>query len=333
VLLVYTTQRWRFHKGRGGWNPTLAFINVVYFYFISFGVSTIYQGGIISAVLGDVRLGIAGCVQGACCAAPYIAALLYGQQRLFKVMARKFEDKRRGLDSAVIAELMNDPALRVGADWWTHHGNNLTDEYPGLFDHRRNWTRAVIVEIETVDDKHARRSGGGGFMARKNKTLRFSVNPNVAQRPLGVGITQSMDDGGVGGGGGGSGGGGGGGGGGTSFSSRRLVVPNKVGGGSGGFSFFGRRPSVISNEVALGGGGGSSKTSFFGRRRSVISNKVAPVPATLTWVTRSDDAKEGAVGLLTKAHESLRTLGGQDLTRGLVAKYVVQGKRVNVWLI
>ena len=269
VLLVYTTQRWRFHNGRGGWNPTLAFNHVVYFYYISEGVDYIYQGCIFIAVLGDINMGIAQCVGFVIEAVPYIAALLYGRKTLFKVVARKFEDKRRGLDSAVIAELMNDPALRVGADWWTHHGRNRVDEYPDLFDHRRNWIRAVVVEIEDS---------------------RFSINPNVVQRRLGVGFAQ----------------------GGAAAVRRGSLV-----GWGGGGSFFGRRRSSASYTVGGGGGG-----SFFGR------GKVAPVPATLEWIARNEDAKEDAVGLLTKAHKSLRTLGGQDLTRGLMAKCVVRETEV-----
>ena len=281
VLLVYTTQRWRFHNGRGGWIPTLAFNHVVYFYYISEGVDYIYRGCIFIAVLGDINMGIAQCMGFVVETAPYIAALLYGRKRLFKVVARKFEDKRRGLDSAVIAELMNDPALRVGADWWIHHGKNRAKEYPDLFDHRRNWIRAVIVEIET---NRTRSSSVGGFMTTKKKSLRFSINSNVVQQRLGVGFSQSVDE-----------------------------IFGRAD------SFFGRRKSKVG--------------SFFGRRKS----KVAPVSASLEWVTQSTDAKEDASGLLIKAHDNLRTLGGQDLTRGLMAKYVAKGKRVkevlNVWLI
>ena len=249
VFLFYTIQRWR--KGRGKWNPTLTFINVVYISFISNGVGYIFSGSIIVVVLGDVKSGTASGVNGVIFAVPFIIALLYGRQKLFKVMARKFEDKRRGLDSAVIAELMNDPALRCGADWWTHHGKNLADEYPDPFDHRRNWIRAVIVGIEDS---------------------RFSINPNAVQQRLGVGFAQ---------------------------------------GGA----------------TARGGGGGS----FFGggRRRSRASNKIAPVPAALEWVTRSEDSKQDAGGLLLKAHDNLRTLDGQDLTRGLLAKCVVKREVVD----
>ena len=88
---------------------------------------------------------------------------------------------------------------------------------------------------------------------------------------------------------------------------------DEIFGRRGAGSFFGRR------KVALEGGGGSS---FFNSR------KVAPVPVSLEWVTQSKDVKEDASGLLIKAHDNLRTLEGQDLTRGLVAKYVVKGKRL-----
>ena len=93
---------------------------------------------------------------------------------------------------------------------------------------------------------------------------------------------------------------------------------DEIFGRRGAGSFFGRRKSKVG--------------SFFGRRKS----KVAPVSASLEWVTQSTDAKEDASGLLIKAHDNLRTLGGQDLTRGLMAKYVEKGKSVkglNVWLI
>ena len=152
VFLLYTTQRWRFHKRRGGWNPTLAFINVVYFYFVTLGISAIING-YLTAMLGKyMKLGIATCVLGVVCAAPFIVALFYGRKRLFKVIARKFEDKRRGRDGAVIAELMDNADIRVGKEWWVRHGKNLVDKYPGD-DHRRNWTRGVIVEVQR--DKYA----------------------------------------------------------------------------------------------------------------------------------------------------------------------------------
>ena len=266
VLLLYITQRWRFYKGRGGgWNPTLTFINVVYFYFISYGVGKLYKGCMHIAVLGDTNVGIADCVLGVINAAPYIVALLYGRHRLFKVMARRFEDKRRGLDSAIIAvRLVDFTTLRRGADWWIHHGNNCAEEFPDLFDHRRNWTRAVVVEIEDN---------------------RYSINPNVVQRRLDVG-----------------------------FAHGSLLR------GGGGRSHSGHRRSVTAYEVAPRGGRGRSVFSGRGRS-SVTPNKVAPVPATLEWIARHDDARENAVGLLTKAHDSLRTLGGRDLTRGLMATY------------
>ena len=290
MLLLFTTQRWRFHKGRGGWNPTLMYINFLYIYFIYFGVSYISQGCMRIAVLGAsggyIRLGIACCVFGAITSAPYIIALLYGRQKLFKVMARKFEDKRRGLDGAVIAELMNDPALRRGADWWIHHGNNLADEYPDLFDHRRNWTRAVIVKIE---DK------------------RYSIDPNVVQQWLGFGSAQSGD---------------------ARFASFAR------GGGRGGKSSSGGKRSFFGGGTRSGVASWQSviPTSFFGHR------KVAPVPAALEWIARSEDVKEDAVGLLTKAQDNLRTLRGQDLTHGLMAAYVYVVKEtklenVNVWLL
>ena len=286
ILLLYISQRWRFYKKRGGWNPTLMFINVVYIFFISYGVNYIYSGCIIIAVLGDNTLGIVHCVAGVADAAPYIAALIYGRKRLFKVMARKFEDKRRGLDGAVIAELMNDPALRRGADWWIHHGNNLADEYPDLFDHRRNWTRAVIVKIE---DK------------------RYSIDPNVVQQWLGFGSAQSGD---------------------ARFASFAR------GGGRGGKSSSGGKRSFFGGGTRSGVASWQSviPTSFFGHR------KVAPVPAALEWIARSEDVKEDAVGLLTKAQDNLRTLRGQDLTHGLMAAYVYVVKEtrlenVYVWLL
>ena len=288
VLLLYITQRWRFYKGRGGgWNPTLTFINVVYFYFISYGVGKLYKGCMHIAVLGDTNVGIADCVLGVINAAPYIVALLYGRHRLFKVMARRFEDKRRGLDSAIIAvRLVDFTTLRRGADWWIHHGNNLADEYPDLFDHRRNWTRAVIVKIE---DK------------------RYSIDPNVVQQWLGFGSAQSGD---------------------ARFASFAR------GGGRGGKSSSGGKRSFFGGGTRSGVASWQSviPTSFFGHR------KVAPVPAALEWIARSEDVKEDAVGLLTKAQDNLRTLRGQDLTHGLMAAYVYVVKEtrlenVYVWLL
>ena len=106
--------------------------------------------------------------------APYLVVLLYGRQKLFKVMARRFEKKRRGLDGALIAELMNDTAIECGAEWWIHHGNNLLDEYPDPVDHRANWTRAVVVEVQRTE---------------------YAINLNVEQKKLDVGNTNGNDGG------------------------------------------------------------------------------------------------------------------------------------------
>ena len=180
VLLTHTTQRWRYHSGRGGWNATLALYNILYIYFILDGAWYLFLGSwrihLLNAPNGPAVL-----LTGAASMAPYLAVLSYGHQKLFKVMARRFEKKRRGLDSALIAELMNDPAIECGAEWWIHHGNNLIDEYPDPVDHRANWTRAVIVEVQRNE---------------------YAINLNVEQKKLDVGNTNGNDGAQQGGGGG-----------------------------------------------------------------------------------------------------------------------------------
>ena len=149
VLLVHTIQRWRFDGGRGGgWNPTHRFINIIYLFHLLDGPLFMFYGTWRLLVLDDPA-GPAMIVAGVAMAAPYLLALCYGRDKLFKVMARRFEKDRRGIDSALIAELMDDTARRCGTDWWIHHGKCLVDDYPDPLDHRRNWTRAVIFKIES----------------------------------------------------------------------------------------------------------------------------------------------------------------------------------------
>ena len=173
VLLTHTTQRWRYHKGRGGWNPTYAFVNIFSLYFILDGAWYLFWGSwrihLLNAPEGPAVL-----LTGVASMAPYLVVLLYGRQKLFKVMARRFEKKRRGLDGALIAELMNDTAIECGAEWWIHHGNNLLDEYPDPVDHRANWTRAVVVEVQRTE---------------------YAINLNVEQKKLDVGNTNGNDGG------------------------------------------------------------------------------------------------------------------------------------------
>ena len=147
MLLVHIIQRWRFDGGRGGWNPTHRFINVIYIFHLLDGPYWMSYGTWRLLFLDDPA-GPAMIATGVAMAAPYLLALCYGRDKLFKVMARRFEKNRRGIDSALIAELMDDTARRCGTDWWIHHGKCLADDYPDPLDHRRNWTRAVIFKIE-----------------------------------------------------------------------------------------------------------------------------------------------------------------------------------------
>ena len=225
VLITFIPMRWRFVKGRGGWNSTLAFSNCTYIYFIVEGVSYLFFGSWRIAILPHPAEAPAILALGVVSIGPFLGVLLYGRQKLFQVMARRFEDKRRKFDSAVIAQLMDNTEIRVGQDWWIHHGNNLADEFPGTFDHRRNWTRGIIVRVE------------GG---------RYAVDVAVEQLPLNPGE-----------GGGRSFFGGGGSskssffGGGRSFFGRRRDAPALSGGGSG--SLFVRRE--IAPGRTLNGGG------------------------------------------------------------------------------
>ena len=166
VLITFIPMRWRFVKGRGGWNSTLAFSNCTYIYFIVEGVSYLFFGSWRIAILPHPAEAPAILALGVVSIGPFLGVLLYGRQKLFQVMARWFEDKRRKFDSAVIAQLMDNTEIRVGQDWWIHHGNNLADEFPGTFDHRRNWTRGIIVRVE------------GG---------RYAVDVAVEQLPLDIG--------------------------------------------------------------------------------------------------------------------------------------------------
>ena len=178
VLIAFFPMRWRFVKGpfvkgRGGWNPTLAFFNCTYIYFILVGISFLFIGSWRISVLPRPAEAPAILINGVLTIAPFLSILLYGREKLFQVMARRFEDKRRKFDSAVIAQLMDNTDIRVGQEWWVHHGKNLVDEYRGVFDHRRNWTRGIIVKVE------------GG---------RFAVDVAVEQLPLDIGKLQNSGD-------------------------------------------------------------------------------------------------------------------------------------------
>jgi hypothetical protein len=148
VLITFIPMRWRFLKGRGGWNSTLAFFNCTYIFFMLEGVSYLFFGSWRIAILPHPAEAPAMLFLGVLIIAPFLSVILYGRETLFQVMARRFEDKRRKFDSAVIAQLMDNTNIRVGQDWWIHHGKDLADEYPGIFDHRRNWTRGIIVRVE-----------------------------------------------------------------------------------------------------------------------------------------------------------------------------------------
>ena len=173
VLIAFIPMRWRFVKGRGGWNPTLSFFTCTYIFFILDGVSFLFNGSWRLTVLPRPAEAPAIILLGVLIIAPFLSVILYGREKLFQVMARRFEDKRRKFDSAVIAQLMDNTDIRVGQEWWVHHGKKLVDEYPGVFDHRRNWTRGIIVKVE------------GG---------RFAVNVAVEQVPLDIGKLQNCGD-------------------------------------------------------------------------------------------------------------------------------------------
>ena len=301
MLITFMLMRWRFFKGRGGWNSTLAFFNCTYMYFLGDGILWLFRGSWRIAVLPRPAEAPAMIVVGVLGIAPFLGIFLYGRQKLFHVMARRFEDKRRKFDSAVIAQLMDNTDFRVGQEWWVHHGKNLADEYPDTFDHRRNFTRGVIVKVE---------SG------------RYAVDVAVEQLPLnpGEGGGRSFFGGGrsskssfFGGG--------------RSFFGRRRDAPTLTGGGSG--SLFGRRK--IAPERALSGGG-----SLVGRRNVASErirsgawgslfkrHKVAPDPTPLVWIALPSSAKLKAEELLKNAMDNLRLLDGQYVTHGLLATYVV----------
>ena len=222
VLITFITMRWRFVKGRGGWNPTLSFFNCTYIYFILDGISNLFTGSWRIAVLPRPAEAPAILILGVLTIAPILCVLLYGREKLFQIMARRFEDKRRKFDSAVIAQLMDNTEIRVGQEWWVHHAKNLVDEYPDIVDHRRNWTRGIVAQVHN----HVRRK-------------RCAVDVAVEQLSLDIGKQKKSGDTGDGRRGGKTG---------TFFGRRPSVTPTyKVdpgGGGSffgGGKSFFGRR--------------------------------------------------------------------------------------------
>ena len=165
VLIAYIPKRWQFHNGRGGWNPTLTFFNIVYILFVLDGVAYLFYGAWRISVLAFPAESPGIIMNGAFNIAPFLGALLYGRPKLFKVMEKRFEDKRRKIDSAVIAQLMDSTRIQVGIERWIQHKLNLVDEFIDKFDHRVNWYRGTIVEIE-ID--------------------RFTVDVNVEQLPLDI---------------------------------------------------------------------------------------------------------------------------------------------------
>jgi hypothetical protein len=295
VLIAFIPMRWRFVKGRGGWNPTLSFFTCTYIFFILDGVSFLFNGSWRLTVLPRPAEAPAIILLGVLIIAPFLSVILYGREKLFQVMARRFEDKRRNFDSAVIAQLMDNTDIRVGQEWWIHHGKNLADEYPGDFDHRRNWTRGIIVNIE------------GG---------RFAVDVAVEQLPLDIGKLQKSGNTGHGRRRGSQRGGTG-----SFFGRRSSTTPHTVDvGGGGGTSFFGggKRGGGKSffgrgkrgGEGSFVGGGGS----FFGR------GKVAPEKFPPVWFDLPSSAKLKAEDLLKNAMDNLRLVDGQYVTHGLMAK-------------
>ena len=302
ILLTHLTQRCRYHRGRGGWNATLALYNILYLFFILEGAWYLFWGAWRTHVL-NAPDGPAVLLVGALSVVPYVAALVYGRQKLFQIMAQRFEQKRRGLDSALIAELMNDTVIECGVEWWVHHGNNLVDKYPDPVDHRANWTRARIVEVQRT---------------------KYAINLNVEQERLifGNGSEDTSPGGGdsVGTG--------------SMVGVRKLSTGRSSGSGAGARSLRSvmggiRRMKTLahttSNKVApahvLATAEGTRSRASSGNTNSPAArhpNKWLPLPE---WVFST--GPQNAMGLLNQAHDQLRALDGRYLTHGLMQSNAV----------
>ena len=177
VLIPVIAMRWRFHRdSRNGWSATLAFFNSFYIYFILKGGLYIFQGIWRIVLLDDRDTGPARILSGVLNMAPFLAILMYGRHKLFKLMERRFEDTRRGFDSALIAQLMDSDDIQLGKERWVHHGKNFSDAYPDIFDHRRNWTCGVVAEVHS--DKYAVNLNVGELV------LDITDNPRSCPLPL-----------------------------------------------------------------------------------------------------------------------------------------------------
>lgn len=102
-------------------------------------------GGFEMWMDGDLDHGLICIAEGAVQGVPVLMVLLFGRERMFHLMAIRFERARAVQDGAFIAELLDTAVAEVGQSWWVHR--QAPDARFELFDARRNWRQGVIEKV------------------------------------------------------------------------------------------------------------------------------------------------------------------------------------------
>lgn len=129
--------------------PTVAFYMAIYWLQFSIGATSVIfsfylRKDPISQNTATIMFfaGISFCI-------PVCMVFCFGRNRIFKLVARRFERDWAELDGAIMVELLDSVAVEVGMTWWIHDGRD--DRRFAQDDPRRNWQRGVVSKV-TVED-------------------------------------------------------------------------------------------------------------------------------------------------------------------------------------
>ena len=75
-------------------------------------------------------------------------AIGFKRSSLFGWIERWFEEQQRYNDGAYIAALLDSSVIKRGDTYWIHRGEGNSNLIYSKFDHRRDWDKGTVVDID-----------------------------------------------------------------------------------------------------------------------------------------------------------------------------------------
>ena len=156
VLVVpVITLRTQYHRSAGakGLAPTAAFWYAGYVYAVYLANYHFWVSLFKFASQKHPSLAVIDTCYSLAYAGPVALVCIMGRDWLFNFVARRLDssDSRREQAGAFVAALLDESKLVVGQTWWLHLEGGAENTKYAQGDHRRNWSKGVVVEVSGME--------------------------------------------------------------------------------------------------------------------------------------------------------------------------------------